>query len=146
MIKWIRTSILIESQCRLIAVQYWVTESQRWMIWNECWVYVSWHQLIQSWAHLKLKLKYFHNEWRTDFFVVALTSFWSWKIAEKLSWSHNLHYNMLILCVLMCLTGYRLGPWTSYKHETGIIRTSRTWGCVTWKNFSWKVTSGQITE
>ncbi len=46
----------------------------------------------------------------------------------------------------MCITSYRLGPWRSYRHETGIIRTSRTWGCATWGKFSWKVTSGQITQ
>jgi hypothetical protein len=33
------------------------------------------------------------------------------------------------------MTGYRLGPWRSYRHETGIIRTSRTWWCATWKFF-----------
>jgi hypothetical protein len=36
----------------------------------------------------------------------------------------NLYHNILILCVFVCVTGYRLGPWRSYKHETGIIRTS----------------------
>ncbi len=54
-------------------------------------------------------------------------------------------YNILF-CVFVCMTGYRLDPWTSYKHETGIIRTSRTWGCATWTIFSRKVTSGQITK
>jgi hypothetical protein len=30
------------------------------------------------------------------------------------------------VCVCVCVTLYRLGPWTSYRHETGIIRTSMT--------------------
>ncbi len=53
-------------------------------------------------------------------------------------------YNTLIPSV--CLIGYRFSPWTSYRLETSIIRTSMTWGCVTWKNFFRKVSSGQITE
>jgi hypothetical protein len=54
--------------------------------------------------------------------------------------------SLFCVCMCVCMTGYRLGSWTSYRHETIIIRTSRTWGCATWKKFSRKVTSGQITE
>ncbi len=44
------------------------------------------------------------------------------------------------------MTAYILDPWTSYRHEIGIIRTSRTSRCAVGKKFSRKVTSGQITE
>ncbi len=53
---------------------------------------------------------------------------------------------MSLFCVFVCMACYRLGPWTSYRHEISIIRTSRTWGCATWKKFPRKVTSGQISE
>ncbi len=33
----------------------------------------------------------------------------------------------LSVCVCVCVTGYRLGPWKSYRLETGIIRTSMAW-------------------
>ncbi len=35
----------------------------------------------------------------------------------------------------VCLSGYRLGSWTWHSYETGIIRTSMTWKCVTWIKF-----------
>jgi hypothetical protein len=59
-------------------------------------------------------------------------------------WPHLYIYNTLILSV--CLTGYRLGSWRSYRHKAGIVRTSMTRGCATRKQFSRKVTSGRITE
>jgi hypothetical protein len=46
-----------------------------------------------------------------------------WSISE-----YNL-YIYIIYILFVCLTGYRLGPWRSYGYETGIIRTSMTWGC-----------------
>ncbi len=49
------------------------------------------------------------------------------------------------MCVCVCLTLYRLSPWTWYKLKNGIIRTIRTWTRDFWKKFSRKVTSGQIT-
>jgi hypothetical protein len=45
-----------------------------------------------------------------------------------------------------CLTGYRLGPWRSYRYETGIIRTSMARGCARWTKFSRKVTIGRSTK
>ncbi len=58
----------------------------------------------------------------------------------------NLYNNTLILSVCVCvyLTGYRLGPWRSYRYETGIIRTSMTWRGAFRGNFFRKVTSGGI--
>jgi hypothetical protein len=54
--------------------------------------------------------------------------------------------SLFCLFVCVCLTSYRLGPWTSYTHETDIIRTSMTWrGAIRW-NFFRKVTSNGITE
>jgi hypothetical protein len=44
------------------------------------------------------------------------------------------------------MTGYRLGPWRSYRHETGIIGTSMTWRGYIGGKISRKVASGQVTE
>ncbi len=46
--------------------------------------------------------------------------FYNENFGASLSW--NLYNNILILCVTL----YRFGSWTSYEHETGIIRTSMT--------------------
>ncbi len=60
-----------------------------------------------------------------------------WKIV------YHLYYN-----IQKCLFvfGYRLGFWKRSSLNIGIIKTSRTWGYAKWKEFSRKVTSGQITE
>jgi hypothetical protein len=52
----------------------------------------------------------------------------------------------LSVCPSVCLTLYRLGPWTWYRLDIGVIRTSMTWTRDFGKKFSRKVTSGQITE
>jgi hypothetical protein len=44
------------------------------------------------------------------------------------------------------MTGYRLGSWRSYRHKTGIIRTTVTWRGDIGGKISRKVASGQITE
>jgi hypothetical protein len=31
-----------------------------------------------------------------------------------------------LFCLCVCLSGYRLGPWISYRLETGIIKTNMT--------------------
>jgi hypothetical protein len=56
----------------------------------------------------------------------------------------HLYYNTRILCV--CLTLYRLDPWTSYKLKTGIIKTIRTWTRDFQQKKIRRVTSGQIFE
>jgi hypothetical protein len=43
----------------------------------------------------------------------------------KISWS--IYVIIHVFCVCVCLTLYRLDPWTSYKLKTGIIKTIRTW-------------------
>jgi hypothetical protein len=42
------------------------------------------------------------------------------------------------------VTLYRLGPWWSYRLESGVIRTSMTWRGAVGKKFYLKVISGGI--
>ncbi len=62
---------------------------------------------------------------------------------------HCLVYNnILTLSVYLCIyvTGYRLGPWRAYKHETGFIRTRMIWKEDTGGKICWKATGGGIKE
>jgi len=59
-------------------------------------------------------------------------------------WKRSLHI-YITQCLCVCLTGYRLSPWRSYKHETGIIRTSMTWRSAIGGKFSRKVISSKTT-
>jgi hypothetical protein len=51
-------------------------------------------------------------------------------------------YIISLFCPCVCLTGYRLGLWRSYRHEIGIIRTSMIWREDIGRKFSRKAASG----
>jgi hypothetical protein len=82
------------------------------------------------------------------YIFTPLTKIVFWNTVNRVNGTTNLlvYYNNRILCVCVCLTLYRLGPWVWYRLETSVIRTSMTWTRDFEKKFSRKVTSGQITE
>jgi hypothetical protein len=46
------------------------------------------------------------------------------QITNKFNETHLSYIITSLFCPFVCLTGYRLAPWRSYRHEIGIIRTS----------------------
>jgi hypothetical protein len=75
--------------------------------------------------------------------TVTLTSIW---VVSSSCISFEINLSVLYHPYFVCLTLYRLGPWTWYRLETGVIRTSKNWTRDFWKKFFRKVTSGQITR
>jgi hypothetical protein len=84
----------------------------------------------------------FKNLLKTLAFFRFLKSFMIFWVQNFNQYLYLYYYNILILC--MCLTGYRLGPWRSYRLEIGIIRTSMTWGCAKRRNFPEKWPAAEL--
>jgi hypothetical protein len=108
-------------------------------------------QIIINWITIT-NIKVFLLKFLFNFFFNRIKYFlWNLMLKMIFIWTYFLFlfenfyiYNTRILSV--CLTGYRLGPWKSYRHETGIIRTSMIWGYTTRTKLSQKVISGRPTE
>ncbi len=93
----------------------------------------------------KIKLLSSHEDWKTikkwTYFRISFDTF-DWRINNwntSITIFGKLELKIyIIISKSVCVTAYRL-VLTSFRHETGIIRTNMIWSANFWKKFSEKL-------